>query len=68
MAGRVYHLDDNGNCSEKFTVGGPIKALFYYEKRDVLISITETLVLTQHQIDMDSETTELVKVLHIRQY
>ena len=60
--GNVFYIDDQGRCSSKFTVDGSVKSLIYYEKRDVVLTITESLMLTQHRVKSDGETTEIVKV------
>ena len=60
--GTVHYIDESGNCSEKFSVDGPIKALFYHESRDIIVAITESLMLTQHRISVNGEMTELSKV------
>ena len=62
FTGKVYQIDEKGHCTEKFSTDGPIKSLFYYESRDIILSITESLMLTQHRMDGNGDTTELSKV------
>ena len=62
LAGKVYQIDEKGHCSERFTTDGPVKFLFYYEGRDVVLSVTESLMLTQHRIDANGGVNELSKV------
>lgn len=44
-------------------MGGAIKYLLYYEFKEVIVTVTESLVLSQHFVKPDGECTELVKVL-----
>eukprot|EP00794_Sanderia_malayensis_P006805 gene6805-7574_t len=60
--GGVYQIDESGNCSEKFAVDGRVKALYYHQNRDVILTITESLLLTQHRMNAEGEAVELLKV------
>jgi len=61
--GTVHYIDDKGRCSQSFITDGPIKELLYCEGKDVLVAVTDGLVLTQHTVSKDGSTTELMKVL-----
>lgn len=60
--GNIYFLDDRGKCNNKFRVEGAVKFLMYYETRDMIITITESLLLSQHLVKPDGECSEQVKV------
>ncbi|XP_048575888.1 intraflagellar transport protein 140 homolog isoform X2 [Nematostella vectensis] len=60
--GNVYHIDDRGKCFQRFTVEGPVKTLLYAEGRDMLVAVTDGLMLSQHTIAKDGSTTETIKV------
>lgn len=62
FTGKVYQLDEKGHCSEKFSTDGPVKFLFYYESRDIILSVTDSLMLMQHRIDANGSANELSKV------
>ena len=65
ISGKVYQIDEKGHCSEKFSTDGPVKSLFYYEGRDIILTVTDTLMLFQHRIDANGYVTELSKVCPI---
>lgn len=60
--GGVYFINDNGQCGQTFSVDGPVLKLLYYEERNVLITVTESLMLTQHAIMPEGESKELLRV------
>ncbi|CAG0897138.1 unnamed protein product [Darwinula stevensoni] len=61
-SGRIYYVNDQGLCSEVLEADGGIKALLYHEARDLLVVITDSLVLGQFQVDSDGALTEISKV------
>lgn len=60
--GTVHYIDDKGRCSQAFIADGPIKTLLYCEGKDVLVAVTDGLILTQHNVNKDGSTTEFMKV------
>ena len=61
-AGSVYYMDDKGRCSQCFTAEGPVKFLLYSEGRDMIVVVTEGLILSQHRVAHDGTTSEVAKV------
>ena len=55
-------MGEQGKCVQCFTLDVPIKKLLFYEEKNVLVSITETLMLTQHAVFGDMDTKEILKV------
>lgn len=45
-----------------FTADGPILKLLFYEEKNVLITVTESLILTQHAILPEGDAKEILKV------
>ena len=39
-----------------------MKFLFYYDSRDIILTVTDSLMLLQHRIDGNGSVTELSKV------
>jgi len=60
--GSVYFLDDRGKCSKCFQVEGAVKYLVYYQTNDIVLTISEALLLTQHVLKQENEYTETHKV------
>ena len=62
VPGVVHHMDEKGRTAECFTCDGPIKSLLYCENKDMLVAITDSLILSQHSVAPDGGTTEVIKV------
>lgn len=60
--GSVYYMDDKGRCTQCFTAEGPVKFLLYSEGRDMIVVVTEGLILSQHRVAHDGTTSEVAKV------
>ena len=60
--GTVFFVDDKGHTTTSFAVDGGVKTLLYYEGRDILVTVTENMMLTQHSISFDGNTNEIMKV------
>ena len=59
----MFFVDDKGHTTASFAVDGSVKTLLYYESKDVLVTVTDNMMLTQHSISRDGNTTEMMKVL-----
>lgn len=62
IVGTVYFVDDKGRAAECFKADGAVKFLLYSEGRDVIVVVTEGLILSQHRVAHDGTTTEVAKV------
>ncbi len=62
LEGRVYYVNEHGGCAEVVTADGAIKRLLYHEARDLLVVVTEGMVLSQFSVDTDGMLTEITKV------
>jgi hypothetical protein len=60
--GTVYFLDDRGKCKKCYQVEAPLKYVLYYENKDIIVTITDNLLLTQHNLQQDGEYNEISKV------
>lgn len=60
--GNVYIVDEHGKSSELFSVEGAIKHLYYFDKRDILAVITDTLMLSQYSLGPPRGAQEFMKV------
>ena len=58
----MYYVDDKGRAAECFKADGAVKFLLYSEGKDVLVVVTEGLILSQHRVAHDGSTTEVAKV------
>lgn len=55
-------MDEHGKSSELFSVEGAIKHLYYFDKRDILAVITDTLMLSQYSLGPPRGAQEFMKV------
>ena len=62
IAGSVYFVDDKGRCTRCFAAEGAVKFLLYSEGRDMIVVVTEGLILSQHRVAHDGTTSEVAKV------
>ena len=60
--GSVYFVDDKGRSMPSFTAEGSVKFLLYSEGKDMIIAVTEGLILSQHRVAHDGTTSEIAKV------
>ncbi|CAM9937918.1 intraflagellar transport protein 140 homolog isoform X2 [Lampetra fluviatilis] len=60
--GLVYYIDDSGNHSQVLSCDGPIRKMMFAEGKDVLVIITESLVLSQYCVNSDGSVQEIMKV------
>ncbi|XP_069036914.1 intraflagellar transport protein 140 homolog isoform X2 [Lepisosteus oculatus] len=60
--GSVHCVDAKGKSSPVLSADGPVQKLLYLEKRDVLVVITQTLLLSQHSVGPEGGTQEITKV------
>lgn len=61
-SGIIYFLNENGSCMEVLQAEGAIKTLLHHVSSDVLIVVTENMVIGQFQIDNDGTLSEISKV------
>ena len=61
-SGGVYFVSEGGQCSQSFPADGPVMKLLYYEEKNILITVTESLALTQHAVMPEGDTREIMKV------
>ena len=62
MSGIIYYLNENGSCMEVLQADGAIKTLLYHAARDVLVVVTESLVVGQFRAEPDGSLAEVGKV------
>lgn len=60
--GSVCYVDDKGRVTQCFTADSAVKYLLYSEGRDMIVVVTDGLVLSQHRVANDGTTSELAKV------
>ena len=48
--GVVYYLNQNGSCMEVLQADGPIRYVFHHKENDLIIIITESMVIGQFQV------------------
>ncbi|KAK7111421.1 intraflagellar transport protein 140 homolog [Littorina saxatilis] len=60
--GGVYYVNESGHCSQSFSLDHTIIKLLFYEEKNVIVTLTDNLLLTQHAVMPEGETKELLKV------
>jgi intraflagellar transport protein 140 len=45
-----------------FTIDEPVTKLLYYDEKNILVTIGENLILSQHSITTDGDAREIMKV------
>ena len=58
-SGIIYFLNDNGSCMEVLQADGAVKYLLHYAHNDLIIVITENMVIGQFQMDEDGSISEV---------
>ena len=61
-SGIIYYLNENGSCMEVLQADGAVKYLLHYPLNDLIIVITESMVIGQFQMDPDGSLTEVSKI------
>lgn len=62
VTGGVYYVNENAMCTQCFSLDNTIIKLLYYEEKNVLVTLTDNLLLTQHSVMPEGETKEMLKV------
>ena len=62
--GVIYFLNANGSCMEVLQADGAVKYILHYnnDSQDIIIVITESMVIGQFQVDPDGCLTEVAKI------
>ncbi|XP_067407526.1 intraflagellar transport protein 140 homolog isoform X3 [Emydura macquarii macquarii] len=60
--GSVHCVNEKGKTSHALSTDSPIQKLLIMEKRDVLVIITENLLLCMYTITLEGEAEEIMKV------
>ncbi|XP_042294729.1 intraflagellar transport protein 140 homolog [Sceloporus undulatus] len=59
--GTVHYVNERGKTTQALTTESSVQKLLFMEK-DILVVITETLLLSLHKISLEGETEEILKV------
>ncbi|XP_060117033.1 intraflagellar transport protein 140 homolog isoform X2 [Heteronotia binoei] len=60
--GTVHYVNDRGKTSHTLTAESSVQKLLFMEKKDILVVITDALLLSLHKIGREGEAEELMKV------
>lgn len=55
-------MNEGSKVIQMFGADGPIRKLLYYEEKNILITVTATMMLSQHAVESDGGTREILKV------
>jgi len=62
-AGSVYHVDESCRLKRQFVAEAGVKKLLFYDDKNLLVTVTTSLMLTLHSVSSEGDTTETMKVL-----
>ena len=62
VSGVIYYLNENGSCMEVLQADGAIRTMLYHDLGDVLVVVTESLVVGQFRVEGDGSLVEVSKV------
>uniref|UniRef100_H0WI76 Intraflagellar transport protein 140 homolog n=1 Tax=Otolemur garnettii TaxID=30611 RepID=H0WI76_OTOGA len=62
MDGTVHYVDEKGKTVQVASTGSSIQTLFYIEKREALVVVTENLLLSLYVVTPEGEAEEVMKV------
>ncbi|XP_008068496.1 intraflagellar transport protein 140 homolog [Carlito syrichta] len=62
MDGTVHYVDEKGKTTQVASTDSSIQALFYMEQRQVLVVVTENLLLSLYTVTPEGKTEEVMKV------
>ncbi|XP_023584150.1 intraflagellar transport protein 140 homolog [Trichechus manatus latirostris] len=62
MDGTVHYVDEKGKTAQVASTDSPVQMLFYIEKREALVVVTEMLLLSLYTVMPEGEAEEVMKV------
>ncbi|XP_016063569.1 PREDICTED: intraflagellar transport protein 140 homolog [Miniopterus natalensis] len=62
MDGTVHYVDEKGKTTQVASTDSSIQTLFYLEKREALVVVTENLLLSLYLVTPEGEANEVMKV------
>jgi intraflagellar transport protein 140 len=60
--GSVHYVDEKGKTAQVASTDSAIQTLFYIEKREALVVVTENLLLSLYMVTPEGEAEEVMKV------
>lgn len=60
--GTVHYVDEKGKTTQVVSADSAIQMLFYMEKREALVVVTENLRLSLYTVPPEGEAEEVMKV------
>ncbi|XP_043233356.1 intraflagellar transport protein 140 homolog [Amphibalanus amphitrite] len=61
-SGVIYYITESGSCMEVLQADGSIRFLLYYDAKEELVVVTDTMVLGEFQVEYDGTLSEITKV------
>ena len=62
ISGIIYYITESGSCMEVLQADGAIRFLLYYDSKEELVVVTDTMVLGEFQVEYDGTLSEITKV------
>jgi len=55
-------VDETCRLRQKFTAEASVKKLLYYDEKNMLVTVTTSMMLTLHSVSDEADLTETMKV------
>ena len=56
-------MDESCRLKRQFVAEAGVKKLLFYDDKNLLVTVTTSLMLTLHSVSSEGDTTETMKVL-----
>ena len=61
----MYFVDETCRLKHQFSAEASIKKLLYYDDKNVLVTVTTSMMLTLHTVSDEGDTAETMKVAEL---
>lgn len=61
-SGTVHYVDEKGKSTQVAAAASTVHTLFYMDKREALVVVTENLLLSLYVVTPDGQVEEVMKV------
>lgn len=58
-------MNESMKLVQVFVADGPVRNLLYYEAKNILVTVTTTMMLSQHLVNQEGDTREMLKVQNL---
>lgn len=59
-SGGVFYLDEKLKLEKKFSVDGSVRKLLFHEERNLLVTLSSSMMVTLTSVEQDSKDTKML--------